>query len=186
MEERSVQDIQPPRSIALAGRTFVPTDARGTTFGQDMYVMTHARAAGLDQVEEIIGPERALEEVAFEIISRAFSSGHLFELLAALLVEEGQAWSEERAQENAVFFAAVTDTEAKRELTEAVVGLVLAFFVKGAASSGISLKSFYAADVAGAAPDTDPRSGSAEASRSATSPPSSGSSPAATPSDSQG
>ncbi|MBA3684605.1 MAG: hypothetical protein H0W72_05120 [Planctomycetes bacterium] len=122
--------------IVIGGRVF---SQQPTTFEQDLFVMDQAEIAGLGSVAMDLTPdEKDITAVAKAVVLRAYRSGALFLLLAALLVEEGTEWSQETAKANAEFFRHISDPADKRALQPALAGAVLAFFESGADFSAIS------------------------------------------------
>lgn len=126
--------------LVIAGRTF--RKCVTTTFEQDIYIMAMLRDAGIMKAGESFNPEVAsLDDVAQDVILRAFTSGKLFEILAGTLEEVGEPWSIPNARANAQFFAQLTDQADKATLHGSIVGALLGFFITGAQSSMISRKS---------------------------------------------
>jgi hypothetical protein len=76
-----------------------------------------------------------IDEVAQKIIITAFTRGKLFELLGAVMEEEGTDWTIERAKANAEFFANLRSTEDKLALRGSIVAVILGFFVSGLLAS---------------------------------------------------
>lgn len=82
-----------------------------------------------------------MDKVAEEVILNAYRSGNLFRLLAGLVVELGTKWSVKTAEENAIFFAELDDKADKDAIREALLGVLLSFFVNAEAFSKTSAKS---------------------------------------------
>jgi hypothetical protein len=134
--------MEGPEAITVEGRTF--EHVVNTTFEQDMWIMDHVRASGLDALPEEM---RELTEggefnkMAERVVLHAYKSGHLFHLLAGTLVEKGEPWTTVSAELNAEFFATITDPESKKALSAGIVGVVLSFFVNEEGYFVISPKS---------------------------------------------
>lgn len=125
--------------IQVGDLTLVPSVH--TTLRQDAYVMKCAADCGLVEVIEHAREHQDITDVAVSIVQRVWGSGKVPELLAGLLVVEGEKWSAERAAEVADAIGELEDPKAKRQLTDLVSGSTMYFFIKGAASSGLSLSS---------------------------------------------
>lgn len=82
-----------------------------------------------------------LDRVAEEVILNAYRSGNLFRLLAGLVVEEGKKWSVKSAEANAIFFSELDEKEDKEAIREALLGVLLSFFVNAGEFSKILKKS---------------------------------------------
>ena len=108
-------------------RTFVA--AQDTTVGHEVWMMRLVRSAGLYGVN-LTQPEAVLE--------RALESGRTIELLAGSLVEPGVPFSEAAMAERAAWIEAITDAESRRQIRDALVMLLLSFFLSGTASSPTS------------------------------------------------
>lgn len=144
MEDQNQRDeeLPIPKDLVLqvSGRTFRPSVQ--TTFEQDLYIGSMLRDAGL--IKMAAGFNIATDkvsDVAADIITTAFASGKLFALLGAMMEEVDVPWTIEGAKKNAHFFAQLRDNHEKQKLHGTIVGVILAFFVSGAASSPISLSS---------------------------------------------
>lgn len=142
METPTLKETVP--DVVVAGRTFRACTT--TSFRQDLYVMKLVTEAGLKEIAAKVDltNSEALSDSAQEIIIGAYASGKLFELLGAVMMEEGKAWSEESAKTNAEFFANLTSGDDKNALKGSIVAVILGFFVSGllaSKTSGISLKS---------------------------------------------
>jgi hypothetical protein len=130
--------IPPGMVLEVGGRTFRPSSE--TTFEQDLYIGSLLKDAGL--VKMAAGFDLAKDEisdVAVDIITNAFASGKLFDVIAASMEEIGTPWSIPEAKKNAQFFAQLRKAEEKKKLHGAIVGIILGFFVSGAVSSTTSL-----------------------------------------------
>lgn len=127
-------------TLVVDGRTFVQEPP---TFEQEMYILDCVVETGIDKIPElqVVGTEEEpdLEQVAKQMIIRAYRSGALFKLMGSLVVEEGEEWSEALALEQAEIFRTTRDPEAKKQLQPALVGAVLAFFESGVRSVESSL-----------------------------------------------
>lgn len=123
-------------TLVIEGRRFVQ---ESPTFEQDMYIMEQAIAAGVDQAVLAMTPdENDLEPAVKQLLIRAYKSGALFKLMAALVTEEGVEWTPAQSEKNAEFFRTVRDPESKAQLHPALVGALMAFFESGASLKQIS------------------------------------------------
>lgn len=120
--------------IVVAGRTFRPT--MKTTFEQDFFVVELMSQTSVTKLSAARGDE--LDKVAEEVILNAYRSGNLFRLLAGMTVEEGKKWTIKSAEENAIFFAELSEPEDKDAIREALIGILLSFFVDAEKFSAIS------------------------------------------------
>lgn len=129
-------------SVTVAGRKF--NAVTNTTFKQDMLIMQILHEAGLRELAEKFDVLKDdLGAVAENVIIAAYKSGKLFELLGAVMIEEGQPWTTESAKTNSEFFANLTSSEDKQALKGSIVAVILGFFVSGlfvSRTSQISLK----------------------------------------------
>lgn len=112
--------------IVVKGRTFRPSVGK-TTFDQDFFVMDLVSQTAVNKLSVAKGDD--LDKIAAEVILNAYRSGNLFRLLAALTVEDGHKWSRPQAEENAVFFSELDTLEDKEAIQEALLGVLLSFFV---------------------------------------------------------
>lgn len=139
--EISAQDELPipvDMILSVGGRTFRPT--RETTFEQDLYIGSLLKDAGMIKMAEGFNlASDEVSDVAMEIITRAFASGKLFEIIAASVEEIGTPWSISESKKNAQFFSQLRNGEEKKKLHGAIVGIILGFFVSGAVSTTTSL-----------------------------------------------
>jgi hypothetical protein len=128
-----------PEFVEVAGRKFVA--AQHTTFEQDLYLMDRIRSAGVDKMPTSVSEEGELTDAAEELLYSAYRTGHLFEILAGLMVEVDVPWNKDEADLNAEFFAGLSNPEDKKALHGVMVGAVLSFFVGAGGSLQISQKS---------------------------------------------
>jgi hypothetical protein len=120
--------------ITVAGRTFRASTS--TTFKQDIYVMSLVTDSGLEDIAtKFKAGNFDIDVVAQQIIIQAFTRGKLFELLGAVMEEEGVDWTIERAKANAEFFASLRASEDKVALRGSIVAVILGFFVSGLLAS---------------------------------------------------
>ena len=123
----------PDVEITIQGRTF--RTPKRTTIAQDLYARKMLKAANLDTfVQRIDLKTYEMDEFAEEIILRAYDTGVLFQMLSALLAEDGVKWTEEWAGSAAQFFADVEEEDDKAKLFQPIAGLVLSFFINAVAS----------------------------------------------------
>jgi len=144
-------DLSIESSIELGGRTFVPTPDDEIVFEQFAYIQTAAQEAGLGQelmdaykpfVEELAGEgaelnESQLAHISEKVIMRAFRGRAYLCVLAGALVEEGQEWSLEAAEQNVEFFKRLKGEDIRKMhtvLTMATIG----FFSAGLRSIATS------------------------------------------------
>jgi len=125
--------------VVIGGRTF--RQAADMTFEQELYVMSVVTDAGLHDIETDDKSEAGMTESVMKVITKAYSSGKLMLLLAALLQEDGTDWSIPMVEANALWFASLKDRESKDTLLQVMTLALLAFFEKGDVVQQISLKS---------------------------------------------
>lgn len=137
MEQPTLEETLPvPENMLLnvAGRKFRPMPK--TTFKQDMYIGSLLRHAGLLKVAATFNPDTDdLSELAMDVIATAFENGKLFDILGAIMQEDGVAWSIDTAKANALFFSELTEDSDKKQLHGSIVGAIMGFFVSGALST---------------------------------------------------
>lgn len=124
-------------SVEVAGRRF--TAVSDTSFEQDIWIMQLLQESGLRQMAEkfnVVSDD--LSNVSQEVIIAAFRSGKLFQLLGAVMVEDGKEWTLESAKANADFFAKLTSREDKNAMRASIVSVILGFFVSGLLALGTS------------------------------------------------
>lgn len=137
------------RVIPLGGKYFVPTEH--TTARQDGWMVVQMADAGLDQFAG-----RTLDEATSrDLVLAALRSGKTWHLLAGLLVESGKAWTPQIAEENAAFFAELSDLESKRAMDEAFLGLLAGFFFNAPTSSALSPSASTATGTTSPTPPSD-------------------------------
>lgn len=128
--------------VEVAGRKF--RGVTNTTFKQDMLIMQILHEAGLRELAEKYDVLKDdLGSVAESVIVAAYKSGKLFDLLGAVMIENGQKWTLKSAKTNSEFFAELTAPEDKQALKGSIVAVILGFFVSGlfvSRTSQISLK----------------------------------------------
>ena len=127
-------ELESVHRVELAGRTFLSGGI--TTMRQDLQAMRLIQKVGAQHLQ----PDESKDagEMMMDVIFRAVENGVLFEMLAAVLVEEGKSWSESSAKANAEFFAGLTDPQDKERLNASLAGVILAFFMSALERSGIS------------------------------------------------
>jgi hypothetical protein len=126
--------------VVLAGRRFRALGV--TTFEHDAYTMQALADAKLLSPLERFDPVRQeLDDLTSAIIVECFRSGKLFDLLGAVLAEDGKPWTPTAAANAARFFASLTDPTDKETLTAIVPWVLLRFFLRAGASLSISLSS---------------------------------------------
>lgn len=128
----------------VSGRKF--RMANDMTFEQEMYVTSLFMSLGLDEQEPrdaLTKGDRAIRASIKDIIIKAYRSGKLFLMVAAVLEEPGVDldWSESRVQELAKFFASRRNAEDKKILGEVQSNLLMGFWLSAAASFRTSLNS---------------------------------------------
>lgn len=120
------------RVIDLGGRYFQPAEV--TTARQDGWVMVQVAEAGLDK----FAGKTLDESIAHEVVMQSFRSGRMFHLLAGMLVECDVKWTPAIAEQNAEYFAEITDPASKAAMQDAFVGVLLGFFLSAPTSSAPS------------------------------------------------
>src|SRR5215213_860285 len=109
--------------LALGGRYFQP--AEHTTARQDGWMQVQIADAGL-----LAFMGKTLDEtVARDLVIAVLRSGKREHLLAGALVEADVAWTPKNADENAEYFANLSDPEAKAALDDAFVPTLAGFFL---------------------------------------------------------
>lgn len=81
--------------------------------------------------------------LAAALMAQATTSGELYNLMAALLVEPGIPWTPENSKVNAKFFAGLTDVSMFQKIEEIMLWMLLDFFLNGVASNETILKYLY-------------------------------------------
>jgi len=102
---------------------------------QDLFLMMHARHAGLTGVS--ILPDETPEAFAQRILSAMISSGRALLILGTLLIPEGKKvedWSEDLAYETAKDLGAIMDPDEKQRVYQQLLSAVLGFFENGLGS----------------------------------------------------
>lgn len=119
--------------------------------------MEQATLAGLPDVGKLtLDPNtQSLTGPVQQMILRAYKSGALFRLMAALVTEQGTEWTPEAAEANAEFFKHVRDPKSKAKLQPALVAAILAFFESAANSDLTSLISSDLLDNRSGLPDSE-------------------------------
>ena len=124
--------------LVVEGRTFIQEPP---TFEQEMYILQQVVESGFDQPIENLGLDPKTMNITSatkRLIVHAYKSGVLFDLLGALVTENGQEWTPERAKEIGRLFKQTRDEEAKRQLHPALVAAISAFFVSASSSETTS------------------------------------------------
>jgi hypothetical protein len=129
--------------LKLGDRWFQP--AEQTTARQDGWMQVQIADAGLLKFVN----KQLDEETARELVVSVLRSGKREHLLAGALVEPDVPWSVATAEQNAEYFANLTDPESKAALDEAFVPTLAGFFLGAPPSSPPSPN---ASAEAGAAP----------------------------------
>jgi hypothetical protein len=120
---------------------------------QDLFVMMHARHAGLVGAE--ILPDETPEEYAKRLLDMVLTSGRALLLLGGLLIPAGKRpedWSEEMAYETAGALGSITDADEKRKVQVELLSVMLGFFENGLGSWIASAR----ASAAAAEPEKSP------------------------------
>jgi len=131
----------PEQPLVIGERTFRLVDKNHTTFDQDLYVLDNIEQAQLDiAFEETVTMEK-MTNLSKKLLLRAWRSGHLWKVLAGVLIEENIPWTVEGAEANAVFFGNLTKQVDKEALQNALATVVVGFFASGASDFTISPKS---------------------------------------------
>jgi hypothetical protein len=136
-------DEEPARAdvVTLGGRRF--REITRPSFNQDIWVMRHARVAGITSVLDGASSTTSddPEALVARVLERALEGDHMVNLLAGVLVEDGAPWSRDRAEANAQFFGGLTDPAEKEILQTRWLIWLANFFAGGAASLVRSLSS---------------------------------------------
>lgn len=123
-------------TVTIDGRKFVEVGEK-RTFEQDIHMMDLLERMGMNDFDpqSFAGPSKMQRE-AFKLISKAYQSGVLFEMLGTALVEENKEedWTPEVAEEVGELFRTTSDTKARQELERSVVVLLFNFFASALAS----------------------------------------------------
>lgn len=137
MEQATFQEEIEAMDIVVSGRRF--KTATSMTFEQDIYTLKVLEESGLQDLARQYDPIHTdISKLSTKVIVTAFGSGKLFELLGAVLEEEGVPWSIKTAEENAHFFSQLRDPQDKSALKSSMVAVILGFFVSGLLSSKTS------------------------------------------------
>ena len=110
------------RVIDLGGRYFAPAEV--TSARHDGWVMVQVAEAGLDKLVSAKTDDTTVRD----LVLAAFRSGKMFHLLAGVLIEDGVKWTPNVAEQNAEYFAELTDPAGKRAMQDAFVEVLLGFF----------------------------------------------------------
>lgn len=154
--------MEAQKSVTLGGRKFVVTSDDDMTFDQFAWIQTAADKAGLgNELLAMISPiiERAqkdgeaisddyAEVVTREVVGRCYQDRAHLDVLAGVLVEEGQAWSHDKAKDTREFFGQLKG-KADIEIANIILAqAILGFFWSGLASMMTSQNSSALADAA--------------------------------------
>ncbi len=126
--------------ITIGGREFKQMGVGPVR--QDLYVMQHARLAGLTGTK--IAEGETPEEFVNRLIDSMIASGRALALLGGLLVPaelKPEEWTEEVAGSTAAFLGGLRDPEEKRKVYGEVASALLGFSVNGLGSWAASLQS---------------------------------------------
>lgn len=162
--------------LSLGGRTY--THIGVGPLRQDLFVMMHARHAGL--VGLTIYDHETPEEFAARILDLILCSGRALLILGGLLLPDGRRpedWTEDMAYETAAALGAITDEDGKKAVQQEILSVLLGFFESGLGSWIASGRSSAAGSDDGAATTS-----ASPAAPGVTGRASSGSSPTTTPS----
>lgn len=150
------------KSVTLGGRKFVATPEDDMTFDQFAWIQTAADKAGLGhellaEVEPIIEKaqqdetpisDKYAETLSRKIVSRCYQERAHLDVLAGILVEEGETWSHDGAKETKEFLGLMKG-KADIELANVILAqAILGFFWSGLASMTTSPTSSSLADAA--------------------------------------
>lgn len=174
----------PAPALTIGGVVFDAVPAAEGSFAWNLYVMRVCEEAGLTAFMVPGALSGNLERDGLVVFGQLLRSRRVLELLAGLFVERGTEWSEEQAAQNVERFGHATGIETT-VLRTALVQTVLAFFLNGAPArmpSPTSSVGDPSAPIRPDAPSTSgKRRGRAAPGISEPGTPSSGSSPATTP-----
>lgn len=124
--------------LSLGGREY--TRAGVGTVRQDLFVMHHARHAGISSIQEGETPEA----YAARLLDSLLSSGHALLLLGGLLLPAGmkaEDWTEEVAHATAGHLGGIVDPAEKQAVYAEVASALLDFFANGIGSWVASARS---------------------------------------------
>lgn len=130
--------------ITASGRYFINNPK--TTSRQDTYVWTRIEEAGLEELQEQVGPDGSISELAIKIIKAAYEKDLLYDIVGALLTETNadgvplplidvhgrpQRWTVAKAQELGNFVANLDDPDEKDRFNAIINATLILFFTTG-------------------------------------------------------
>jgi hypothetical protein len=112
--------------ISLGGRWFAPAESLSSR--QDGWCIVQLEDAGL--LALITAGKQGLDDepTARRVVVAALRSDKFHHILAGFLVESDVPWTPESAEQNAKFFADISDLESKQAMLNVFVGLLHGFF----------------------------------------------------------
>lgn len=143
-----------PDVIRLGGREFVALER--STLEHDTWFALATAAAGITSATPAPGQDRG--EFALGLFARLYESGHLWDLLGALVLPAGTAsrdWSPALARETGRFIAGLDEPADKDRARLLIVELLLPFLSEGLASWKASTSSSPAPADQAAPPDPE-------------------------------
>lgn len=144
MQEKFVDELEKQMGgeHEIGGRRF--RVARNPTFEQDLMISSILMDLGLDDLDPkdaIAKGGKQLKSEVKNVIVRAYESGRLFELTAAVLEEVGTEWARECVLPNSEFFRTLRDREDKQKLNALQSSMLVGFWLGALASSVTSTSS---------------------------------------------
>lgn len=120
-------------TLSLGGRDF--ERIQDGPVRQDLFVLQHARHAGLVDAEAAKGEEP--DAFAARLLGQVLGSGRAMLLLGGLLIPKGKKateWTEEMAFETAGHLGGITGADAKAAVYQELASALLGFFLRGLGS----------------------------------------------------
>lgn len=133
--------------LRLGGRYFI--SQRKTTQRQDTYVWTRLEEANLEKLQNEVGADGDISELAIGIIKAAYEKDTLYEIVGALLTETNkhgeplplkdkhgnpQRWTVEQARDIANLVANLEEKDEKEQLNPMINAILILFFTTGVGS----------------------------------------------------
>ncbi len=153
LEQGQEQELEADRMepLVIGDRTFHLVEEDDLVFEQYGFLQKACSDAGMiHELEQTLAPrvkaiqsgeefsEAEEREMGERILMRAFEGRAYLDVLAGILVEEGQEWTIDYARANREFFAGMKGKENIRRLHHVIIFAILSFFVSGPASTQTS------------------------------------------------
>ncbi len=105
-------------------------------FDQDVWLMNTARRAGLDRVDLVAKATAVTDADAFDawltnVVTKIFEANVVCDMLAGVLVPEGETWSATGAAMTSTFIASLEDPDEKKALHSILARVVHSFLSSG-------------------------------------------------------